>query len=158
MVRLVESDTMICVYAEVTCVDVIPFHNHLEDLWLVYCALLHEVYDLVLNHNRVIYVVIKLNLHLVLQLTGLIKELLLFHWLREIFIVFGQKVEFTDVSPRVESITHWVLSPHSHVLATSEKVHLVNLPLEMFPVEDMRHPEESICEIEDALSELPRPA
>lgn len=158
MVRLVESDTMICVYAEVTCIDVVSFHNHLEDLRLIYCALLHEVYDLVLNNNCMIHVVIKLNLQLVLQLADLIKELLLFHWLREIFIVFGQEVHFTDVSPRVESITHWVASIYSHVLATSEKVQFVNLPLEMFPVEYVRHPEENVCEIEDALSELPRPA
>lgn len=120
MVRLVKSDTMICVYAEVTCIDVVSFHNHLEDLRLVHCALLHEVYDLILNNNCMIHVVIKLNLQLVLQLAGLIKELLIFHWVRKIFIVLGEKVHFTDVSPRVVAITHWVARMYSQVLATSE--------------------------------------
>lgn len=46
-------------------VDVVAFHYHLEDFWLVHCALLHEVYDLVLHRYGVVYIIVQLNLKLV---------------------------------------------------------------------------------------------
>lgn len=55
--------------------------------------------------------VFDLHLELVLKLTLLGHNLLGLGWLSEILVVFGKKMHFADVGPRVEPIAHWVLGP-----------------------------------------------
>jgi hypothetical protein len=38
-------------------------------------------------------------LYFILKLTLLGEEVLFFNWISEVFIIFSQKVEFTNVSP-----------------------------------------------------------
>ena len=99
VVRLVKSDVVFGVDNEVRSINVVALEDHIEDLWLMHSALLHKVYDLVLNHNSVVNVIIKLNLHLILQLSGLVQELLVLNWLSEIFVIFSEKVELADMCP-----------------------------------------------------------
>jgi len=53
-------------------------------------TLLHEKNDLVLNSNRVVDVVIQLDLQFVLKLTVLLQNFLLFYGVSEVFIVFSK--------------------------------------------------------------------
>ena len=101
-------------------------------------ALLHEVNDLVLHNDCVINVIIKLHLDLVLELTALVEWLLIFYWLSEVFVILGKEVHFADVGPRVKAITHGVLGPNAEILSASEKEELMDLLVEMLPVEHMR--------------------
>ena len=158
VIGLVESDIVLSVDNEVGGVNVEALHDHLEDLGLMHSTFLHKVDNLVLHHYCVIHVVIELNLHLVLELSLFVQELFVLDWLREVFVVLCEQVELADVCPRVESITHGVLSPYPHVLATSEQVQLVDLLLEVLPVEHVGHPGEAAREVEEDLGELPGPA
>jgi len=99
VVGLVESDRVVSVDREVSGVDVVALEHHLEDLWLVHSALLHEVYDLVLHDDCMVNVVIQLHLDLILKLAALVKWLLVLNWLSEVLVVLGQEVHFADVGP-----------------------------------------------------------
>ena len=83
-------------------------------------------------------IVIKLDLSLVFELTSLSQEVFLFNRLSEVFVVFGEKVEFTNMGPGVEPISHRALSVDTDILASSKQVELVNLLIEMLPVHDVR--------------------
>jgi hypothetical protein len=67
--RLIEPDVVLSVDNEVTCIDVVPLYHLLEQLWLVDCTFLHEVYGFILHNYSMVNVVIELYLQLVLQLT-----------------------------------------------------------------------------------------
>lgn len=152
---LVESDRVIRVNSEVRRVDVVALEDHLHDLRLMNGALLHEADDLVLMSDSVVNVVIELHLHLILELTGLVHELLVFGHGSEILTVLSEKTELRDMSPRVVSIAHGVHGPNAHVLATSEQVHLVDLAIEVLPVRGERNPREAIDGVEDGQGDLP---
>ena len=137
---LVEPNVVFSVDHEVTSVDVVSLENHFKYFWLVDDALLHEVDDFILNNDRMINVVVELNLHLVLQLACLVHEIFVLSWLCKFFVVLSKEVELTNVSPRVESVSHWVLSVEPHILASSEKEDFVNFSLQMLPVENVWHP------------------
>ena len=99
VVRLVESNTVVCINDEIAGVDVVSLHDHFEDLRLVHSTLLHEIYDLILYHNSVINVVVKLNLQFILKLTCLVQEFLIFNGFCEILVVLSEEVEFANVCP-----------------------------------------------------------
>ena len=119
-------------------------------------ALLHEVDYLVLVGDSMIDEVVELNLHLVLQLTSFVQEVLIL-WHGEVLASFSQEIELSDMSPGVVPVAHRVHSPDSHVLTTSEQVHLVDLSVEALPVEGKRHPGKAIRRVEDGQSHLPLP-
>jgi len=99
VVRLVESDIVLCIDNEITGVNIVALKNHFKDFGLMHCSFLHEVHNFILNDNCMINVVIELDLHFVLKLTLFAHEVLLLNWICEVFIIFCKKVEFTDVSP-----------------------------------------------------------
>ena len=47
---------------EITGIDIVTLHYHLEYFWLVNCSFFHKVDDFVLDSDRMIHIVIKLNL------------------------------------------------------------------------------------------------
>ena len=155
---LVESDVVLGVDDESRGVDVVPLEHHLENFGLIYSPLLHKVYDLVLHHDRVVNIVVQLYLHLVFQLARLVQELLVLNWVGEIFVVLGEEVELADVRPGVEPVAEGVLGPYTDVLAAAEEEELVDLLLEVLPVEDVGEPGEGITHIEDDGGQLPGPA
>ena len=157
VVGLVESEIVLSVDDEVRCVNVVALNDHLKDLRLMHGALLHKVDDLVLDHHSVVHIVIQLHLHFILQLSCLVQELLVFNWFSEILVVLSEEVEFADVRPGVESVSEGVLSPDADVFASPEEVELVDLLLEVLPVEDVREPKEGVAQIEDHGGHLPRP-
>jgi len=110
-------------------------------------TLLHELNNLVLHGDLMIDVVVKLCLHFVFKLSSLGQEIFILCWLREVFTVLGNKIEFADMGPRVEFITHWVHRPNSNVLSSSEQVHLMNFLVQRFPVQRERYPSEAVCGI-----------
>ena len=112
---------------KVTRVDVVALNDHLKYFGLVHRTLLHKVNDLVLDCDGVVHVVVELHLDLVLELTILFKELLIIDWVREVLVILGEQTHLTIVDPGVVFITHWVLGPHTAVLATSQQVQLVQL-------------------------------
>jgi len=61
-----EPDVVLSVDSEVTRVDVVALHHHLEDLWLVDSALLHEIDDLILHHDGMVNIVVQLHLNFIL--------------------------------------------------------------------------------------------
>ncbi len=99
VIRLVESNVVLSVDAEVTRVDVVALHHHLEDLWLMHFALFHEVDNFVLDHDCVVCIVLNLDLELILKLSLLCHNLFGFSRLSKILIVFGKEVHFTDMCP-----------------------------------------------------------
>lgn len=99
VVRLVESDVVLCIDDEITGINIVTLKNHFKDFGLMHCSFLHEVNNFILDYDCMINVVIKLNLYFVLKLTLLAHEVLFLNWICEVFIIFGKKVEFTDVSP-----------------------------------------------------------
>jgi hypothetical protein len=149
VVGLIESDGVISVDREVRGVNVVPLHDPFEDLGLVNGALFHEIDSLILHHHGVVHVVVQLHLQLILQLPCLVEELLIFNWLSEVLIVLSQQVELADVRPRVETIAHRVLSPYSHVLATSEEIELVDFLFKVFPIEDVGEPSDGVGTVEE---------
>lgn len=54
----VESDVVLGVDHVVGGVDVVALKHLLKHLWLVHCALLHEVNDLILDDDGLVYVVV----------------------------------------------------------------------------------------------------
>ena len=129
VVRLVEPDVVFCVDDKITRVNVVAFHHHFKDLRLVDLALFHEIDNLVLNNDCMVYVVIQLYLHFVLKLALLRQEILLVNWICEIFVVLSEQVELADVAPRVEPVAERVLSEEPHVLAASQEEELVDFAL-----------------------------
>lgn len=116
---LVEPDRVVRVDREVTRVDVVALQNHFEYFGLVHSSLLHEVDHLILLGDGLIYIVVELNLHLILELACFGQEVLILSWESEVFSILSQQVELADVRPRIKSVTHWVHRPDTHVLATS---------------------------------------
>ena len=114
-----EAQRLLCVDDEVARVNVVAFQDHFEDLGFVHRAFLHERDDLVLHGDGMVDIVIELNLHLILQLTVLLEEVFVIDRVREVFVVFREQVHLAVVGPGVESITHRVLCPNAHVLASS---------------------------------------
>jgi len=157
VVGLVESDVVFGVNNEVRSVNVVALENHIEDFWLMHSALLHEVYYFILDHYGMIDVIIELDLQFILQLAGLCEELLVFDGIREVLVVLCEKVEFANVCPGVESVTHGVLSPDSDVFATAQQEELVDLSFQVLPVEHVGKPGESVAQIEDHGGDLPGP-
>ena len=90
-------------------------------------------------------------------MTVLLEEVSLIDGVLKIVTIFGDQVELTVVGPGVESVTHGVLRPNSHVLATSEKQKSVDLLVETLPVHDVRHPGEAGSTIEEWQGDLPGP-
>jgi hypothetical protein len=100
-------------------------------------TLLHKVDDLILDNNCVIHIVVQLHLQFVLQLAGLVQKLFIFNWISKVFVILSEQVHFADVRPGVEAIAHGVLCPDAYVFATSEEVQFVNLPLKVFPIQNV---------------------
>ena len=83
MVGLIESDVILGVDREVRSVNIVSLEDHVENFGLVHSALLHKVYDLVLDHHSVVDVVVQLDLDLVFQLARFVQQLLIFDRVRE---------------------------------------------------------------------------
>ena len=64
-------------------------------------------------------------------------------------------MELINVAPRVELIAHWVLSPHTEVLSSSEEIYFMKLLVQVFPVQSMGHPRQGIGQIKAGQCELP---
>ena len=94
-----ESDTVVCIDDKVRGVNVIAFQDHFKHFWLVHCAFLHEVDDLILDRNRMIHVVVQLNLSFVFKLSSFIQEFFVFNWEGKVFTILSDQIKFTDVSP-----------------------------------------------------------
>jgi hypothetical protein len=133
---------------KVTRVDIVTLHNHLEHFRLMHGTLLHKVDYLVLDSDGMVDVVIELNLELVLQLPILLQKLLFVYGVGEVFIVFGEETGFTDMGPVVELVSHGILGPDTQVLATPEQEELVDLLVEVFPVEHVGNPGQTVGKIE----------
>ena len=146
---------MLSVDLEVASVNVVALEHHLKDLRLVDSALLHKVDYFVLHRDGVVHVVVDLHLDLVLHLATLFKELLIVNWVSKVLIVFGQQTQFTVVDPIVVLVTHGVLSPNTAVLASAEQEELVNLLVQMLPVEHVRNPCQTVGKVEEGQSQLP---
>ena len=157
MSGLTVSNRVISVNNEVRCIDVVTLAYHLEDLGLMNGTLFHKLNNFILMSNGVIDIVVQLNLNFVFELTGLVHEVLILRDCCKVFAIFGQKIELGDVSPGVELVSHGVHGPNTHILATSEKVHLVDLPIKRLPVKSHRHPGEAIGKVEQRKSNVPFP-
>lgn len=81
---------MVGVDREVSRVDVVALEHHLQNLRLVHGTFLHQVQDLILLSDGVVHVVVKLELHLVLELPVLLERLLVLGGIGEILVVLGQ--------------------------------------------------------------------
>lgn len=117
---LAESDVVLSVDNEIAGVDVVSLKDLFEDFGLVHSALFHEVNDFILYDDCMVNVVVKLNLHFVLKLSCLVHEVLILNWVSKVFVVLSQEVEFANVSPRVESVSHWVLCIEPNVFTSSQ--------------------------------------
>ena len=157
MRRLEGSHGVVRVDDEVRGVNVVALEHHFHDLWLVDGAFLHEVDDLVLVVDGMVDVVVKLYLDLVLQLTGLVHEVLVLRYWCEVFTILSEEVELSDVRPGEVAVTHRVHRPDADVLAAAQQVHLVDLAVKRLPVLGERHPGEAVASVEDRESDLPLP-
>ena len=128
------SHRVVSVDHKVRSIDIVTLKNHLEDFRLVHSTFLHKLNHLVLHSDLVIDVVVQLGLHLILELTSFRQEIFIFWRHGEVLTVLGDEIEFADMGPGVESVTHWVHGPDSNILSTSEKVHLMDLLVQRFPV------------------------
>ena len=90
-------------------------------------------------------------------MTILLEEVSLIDGVLKIVAIFSDQVELTVVGPSVESVTHGVLRPNSHILTTSEKQKSVDFLVETLPVHDVRHPGEAVSTIEEWQGDLPGP-
>ena len=95
----VESLIVLGVDGEVRCVDIVSLHYHIEDLRLMHCSFLHEIDNLVLYNLALVYIVIKLDLEFVLQLSVLLEEVFILNWIGEVLVVLCQQVDFIVVGP-----------------------------------------------------------
>jgi len=75
---------------EVSGVDVVSLEDHLQNFRLMHGTFLHQVQNLVLLSNRVVDVVVQLELHLVLKLSVLLQRGFLLHWVSKVLVIFGQ--------------------------------------------------------------------
>lgn len=157
MSGLTVSDRVISVDNEVRGIDIVTFAYHLKDLWLMNCSLFHKLNNFILMSDGMIDIMVQLNLNFVFELTSLVHEVLILWDCCEVFTILGQKIELGDVSPRVEFVSHGVHGPNTHILATSKKVHLVDLPIKRLPVKSHRHPGEAIGKVEKRKSNMPFP-
>ena len=128
---------VVSVDGEVTSVDVVSLEDLLEYLRLVDSAFLHKVDDLILLDDGMLCVVVKLALDLVLELSTLLKELLVLNRISKVLVIFSEEVGLIDVSPGVVSVSHGILSPDTDVLSTSQQEKLVNFPIKVLPVQSM---------------------
>jgi hypothetical protein len=120
-------------------------------------AFLHKADDLVLHGDGVVDVVVKLHLELVLQLSVLLQEFLVFDGFSEVMVILSEEVDLAVGSPRVEAVTHWVLRPNADVLAATEEEKSVDFLVETLPVKDVRQPGETVGHVEEGQGNLPRP-
>lgn len=134
VVWLLEAHVVRSVDGEVGAVDVVTLHNHLENFWLMHNSLLHEVNDFVLDCDGVVHIMVKLHLQFVLKLSILLQELFVVNWFSEVLIIFGEQVHFTVCDPRVELVSHWVLSPYAAVLASLQQKESVDFLIKVLPV------------------------
>ena len=81
---------MVGVHREVSRVNVVALEHHLQNLRLMDGTFLHKVQNLILLSDGVVHVVIKLELHLVLELPVLLERLLVLGGIGEILVVLGQ--------------------------------------------------------------------
>jgi len=146
---LMESNRVVSVDYEVGGIDIVAFKHHLEDLWLMHGTLLHELNNLILLSNCVIDVVVELGLHLVFELSSLCQEVLVLCWDGKVFSILSEKVELTDMSPRVVSVSHWVHGPDPDVLSTSEEIHFMNFLIKGFPIHAHWDPSEGVDGVEN---------
>jgi len=140
LVWLVETKCFLSVDGEVARVNIVALHDHLEDFGLMNSTLLHEVDDLILDCDGVINVVVKLHLKLVLKLSVFLEEVFVVDGISKVFIIFSKEIHLAVVGPRVESVSHRVLRPNSHVLAATKKEKSMDLLVETFPVKNVGHP------------------
>ena len=157
LVWLLEAHRLLRIDHEVARVDVVAFHDHFEDFGLMDGALFHEVDDLILHSDRMVNIIVKLHLHLVLQLSVFLEEVLIINRVRKVLIILRQQVDLAVVRPAVEAIAHRVLCPNAHVLAASQEQEPVDFLVKALPVEHVGHPGERICHVEEGQSDLPGP-
>lgn len=153
--RLVEADIVLGVDLEIAGINVVALHDHFEDLRLMHRTLLHEIQNLILHSDRLVHVVLHLQLQLVFQLTVLFQELLVFHWIGEILIILSQQVQLAVVDPGVVTVTERIHIPDAAVFATAEQEQLVDLLVKVAPVEHMGQPGQTVGCIHEGQSELP---
>jgi len=127
-----------------------------KDFRLVDSALLHEVDNLVLDSDGVIDVVLELDLHFVLELARLLEELLVLNGISEVLVVLSEQVHFAVVCPGVELVAEGVLRPNTDVFASLQEQETVKFLVQVFPVEHVGHPGETVGSVEDSQRELPR--
>jgi hypothetical protein len=83
---------------------------------------------------------VQLYLELILELTVLLEEVFLINGISEVLVVFGQQVHLTVMNPVVVFVTHGILGPNAAVLSTTEQKQLMNFLVQVFPVQDVRKP------------------
>ena len=157
LVWLIEAQRLLRVDHEVTRVNVVAFHDHFEYFGLVYSSLFHEIDDLILHSDRMVDIIVKLHLHLILQLAVFLEEVLIVHRIGKVLIVLRQQVNLAIVRPAVEAVAHRVLRPNAHVLAAAQEQEPVDFLVEALPVEDVGHPGERVGQVEEWQRDLPRP-
>ena len=121
MIWLIESDVMSCINYEVSSINIVTLHNHFEYFWLMNCSFFHKVNNLILYHDRMINIVIHLNLDFIFKLPSFIQKISIINWIFEILIIFSQKIHFINMTPRVKSIHHWILCDKSYILPSSQQ-------------------------------------
>ena len=104
-----------------------------------------------------VHVVIKLHLQLVFQLTVLLQELFVVDGVCEVLVILRQQVHLAVADPGVELVAHGVLSPDAAVLTTLQQEKTVNFFVQVLPVEHMGNPADTVSNVEETKSELPRP-
>ena len=157
VVGFCKANIMGRVNGEVLRVNIVALHDHVKYFGLMHGALLHEVNDLILHIDRLIDVVVQLHLQLVLQLSILLQKDFVIDRVREILVIFSQEMEFAVVGPGVPLVPHGVLRPNAHIFAPSEQKKLVDLLVEVFPVEDVGEPGEAVRAVEEGKSDVPVP-
>jgi hypothetical protein len=92
---------------------------------------------------------VQLNLELVFKLTILLEEVFFINGISEVLVVFGQQVHLAVMNPVVVFVSHGVLSPNAAVLSTTEQEQLMNFLVQVFPVQDVRKPCNTVCRVEE---------
>jgi hypothetical protein len=78
------------VHREVSRVNVVALEHHLQNLRLMDGTFLHKVQNLILLSDGVVHVVVKLELHLVLELPVLLERLLVLGGISKVLVILGQ--------------------------------------------------------------------
>ena len=81
---------MVGVHREVSRVNVVALEHHLQNLRLMDGTFLHKVQNLILLSDGVVHVVVKLELHLVLELPVLLERLLVLSGISKVLVILGQ--------------------------------------------------------------------